>query len=443
MNDIPLTVTQLNRNTRALLEKGLGEVRVSGEISNLGKPGSGHLYFTLKDAGAQIRCVYFRNYHSPLHARALADGQEIIASGRVSLYEARGDCQLIVTHVEEAGEGLLYRQFCALKEKLAALGLFEAARKRPLPRFPMHIAIVTSAGSAALQDMLSTLSRRYPIAAVRVYPTEVQGVTAPAQIIRALKHANRDALADVVLLARGGGSMEDLFAFNDEALAHAIAQSTIPVISGVGHETDFTIADFVADARAATPTAAAETATPVTHEALLTFFNQSIKRLTQVLRARMEREWRRLQHAKIRLSSPSSLLNRSAQRLDLQVLALRHAAHRTLTERQQRVKALHLRLMPLHPGARLVTSRARFNALTQRLEHAINSALRDKRETLRTLLVNLDALSPLATLHRGYAIALIDGHVVTDANDAAVGDRVRVRLEHGQLICRIEDKEAS
>lgn len=442
MNDIPLTVTQLNRHTRALLEKGLGEVRVSGEISNLGKPGSGHLYFTLKDAGAQIRCVYFRNHHSPKRARALADGQEIIASGRVSLYEARGDCQLIVTHVEEAGEGLLYRQFCALKEKLAALGLFEAARKRPLPRFPAIIAIVTSGGSAALQDMLSTLSRRYPMAAVRVYPTEVQGVNAPRQIIRALKHANRDAIADVVLLARGGGSMEDLFAFNDEALAHAIAQSAIPVISGVGHETDFTIADFVADARAATPTAAAETATPVTREALLAFFNQSLKRVLHALRAQMQRDWRLLQQAKIRLSSPANLLNRCSQRLDLQVIALNHAAHRVLTERQQRVKSLHLRLMPLHPGTRLANSRACFNALAQRLEHAINTTLRVKRESLRTLLINLDALSPLATLHRGYAIALVNGHVVTDVNDTAVGDRVRVRLEHGQLICRIEEKEA-
>ena len=256
-----LTVTQLNRHVRTYLEYEMGEVNVSGEISNLSKPVSGHVYFTLKDATAQVKCVYFRNRHNQA-SHGMQNGQQVIARGKLSLYEARGDYQLIVEQLDEAGQGDLYRQFELLKVKLAALGLFDAVRKKPLPRIPDCIGVISSATGAALQDILTTLGRRFPLIPVIVYPSDVQGKQAAPQLVKALQRANHEKRCDVIILARGGGSIEDLWAFNDECLAHAIASSRIPIVSGVGHETDFTIADFVADLRAATPTAAAESVVP-------------------------------------------------------------------------------------------------------------------------------------------------------------------------------------
>lgn len=260
--DLPaLTVSQLNRQIRFWLENDVGEVAVLGELSNLSKPNSGHFYFTLKDASAQLRCVYFRNYHS-LESRHFKDGQQVLAQGKLSLYEARGDYQLIVHSLSDAGLGELYRQFEALKAKLQSQGLFDAGRKKEVPRFPSIIGVITSSTGAALQDILTTLARRYPLATVKVYASEVQGKEASKQLIRAIDKANHDNQVDVLILARGGGSIEDLWAFNNEQLALAISNSQIPIVTGIGHETDFTIADFVADLRAATPTAAAEAVTP-------------------------------------------------------------------------------------------------------------------------------------------------------------------------------------
>ncbi|MEW5972932.1 MAG: exodeoxyribonuclease VII large subunit, partial [Pseudomonadota bacterium] len=257
----PLTVSSLVREIRALLEGNFPLVLVEGEISNLARPGSGHLYFTLKDAGAQLRCAMFRNRASLLRFRP-QDGAHVLVRARITVYEPRGDLQLVVEHIEEAGLGALQRAFEQLKHRLAAEGLFEATRKRPLPALPHRIGIITSPSGAAVRDVLHVLERRFPMIPLRVYPTSVQGAGAADEIVAALRRANEDGDCDVLLLVRGGGSLEDLWPFNEERVARAIAASQLPVISGVGHETDFTIADFVADARAPTPSAAASLAVP-------------------------------------------------------------------------------------------------------------------------------------------------------------------------------------
>ncbi|HKX58724.1 MAG TPA: exodeoxyribonuclease VII large subunit, partial [Steroidobacteraceae bacterium] len=254
-------MSRLNREARALLETGLPSLWITGELSNLSRPASGHWYFSLKDEGAQVRCAMFRQRNLSVRV-APRDGMQVLLRARVGLYEARGEFQLVVDHLEEAGEGELRRRFEALKLKLAAEGLFDAARKRPLPRFPRRIGVVTSPTGAALRDVLHVLGRRFPSVPVLLYPVPVQGAGAAREIASMLAVADRRRDVDVLLLVRGGGSLEDLWAFNDEALARAIAGVGLPVISGIGHEIDFTIADFVADLRAPTPSAAAEIAVP-------------------------------------------------------------------------------------------------------------------------------------------------------------------------------------
>ncbi|MDX2346376.1 MAG: exodeoxyribonuclease VII large subunit, partial [Legionella sp.] len=256
------TVATLNQHIRRWLEKDIGPIAVEGEVSNLSRPASGHAYFSLKDPSAQLRCVFFKGRHRKNTEAILQNGQALILRGTLSVYEARGDYQLIVESIEAAGAGNLFQQFEALKLKLKTLGLFDTSRKKTWPKYPNTIALITSPTGAAIRDMQSTLKKRFPLTEVKLYPTEVQGERAAPQLITAIKQANIDATADVILLARGGGSIEDLWAFNDEALAYAISDSNIPIISGVGHETDFTISDFVADLRAETPTAAAVAATP-------------------------------------------------------------------------------------------------------------------------------------------------------------------------------------
>jgi len=257
----PLTVSQLNRQIRNYLESEIGEVAVTGELSNVKYHSSGHIYCSLKDSSAQVRCAFFRNYQAP-GMPMLKDGDEVTITGLLTLYEGRGDYQIIVYSMHTKGLGDLFKQFEMLKQKFEKAGFFDNAHKKPIPKFPKKIGINTSSTGAALHDCLATLKRRYPVSNIIVYPVEVQGKNAPPQIVQALKLANSDMKCDVILLVRGGGSIEDLFMFNDEALVKAVFDSTIPIISGVGHETDFTLVDFVADCRAATPTAAAEAATP-------------------------------------------------------------------------------------------------------------------------------------------------------------------------------------
>ena len=389
-----LTVSQLNRQAKTLLEQGLGRIWVEGELSNIARPASGHIYFTLKDNAAQVKAAFFRQrQRGP--TIGFKDGDQVLACGRVSLYEARGDYQLIVEQLEPIGEGALRRQFEVLKKKLSAEGLFDEHRKRALPALPRSIGVITSPSGAAIRDIISVLRRRFPLIPVVVYPSAVQGDAAPAELIRALAAANRRAEVDLLIIGRGGGSLEDLAAFNDESLARAIAVSSLPVISAVGHEIDFTIADFVADRRAPTPSGAAEIAVPD------------------------QQDW---------LRALESLATRIAR-----------CGRRTLEELGQTLDWLSRRLLQTSPTASLQRSLARLTALQQRLNAAARRSIADARHRLELAMRGLHSVSPLATLERGYAIVADakSGKVLLRAADAAIGDDIRARLADGELIATV------
>ena len=431
-----LTVSQLNRHVRTYLEYEMGEVCVAGEISNLSKPASGHFYFTLKDATAQVRCVFFRNRHVGAASRGLQNGQQVVARGKLSLYEARGDYQLIVEQLDEAGQGDLYRQFELLKVKLAALGLFDAARKKPLPRIPDCIGVITSSTGAALHDILTTLGRRFPLIPVIVYPSDVQGKQAAPQLINALQRANRERRCDVLVLARGGGSIEDLWAFNDEYLAHAIANSSIPVVSGVGHETDVTIADFVADLRAATPTAAAEAVVPDWLDLLGRL--QSIQAsLSSAISRFIKHKQLLLNHEVQKIASPGRLINTHWQTLDYLERHLHRAQGQLLAQKQHRLHMAVIRLDARHPGLLLQQARSRVQGVEANLIQKMNGKLTQLKQHFMQQLVTLHAVSPLATLDRGYAIATYRKKVLVDSQQVKVGDVIDVRLAKGSLVCEI------
>lgn len=440
MTTLPiLTVSQLNRQVRTWLEQDLGLVHVEGEISNFSQPASGHFYFSLKDSTAQLRCVYFRNKHASNHS-TLKNGQQIIASGLLSLYEARGDYQLIVERVQEAGEGDLYKQFELLKTKLLAQGLFESARKKNIPTYPHIIGVITSPTGAALRDILSTLARRFPLAEVIVYSSEVQGKQAAIQLLQAIKQANFEKRCHVLILARGGGSIEDLWAFNDERLAYAIAESNIPIVSGVGHETDFTIADFVADVRAATPTAAAETITPNWLD-LMAGLVQFEQRLCAVIRRKLQHNHLMLHHERQKIASPKYLIRTYWQTLDYLKTHLFHSQQRHLQQRQQNLFHLLNKLHQHSPEIQRQQAEAQLKQLKQRLIQQFLQQFNTQKQRFATALATLEAVSPLATLQRGYAIALHDKKVVVDSQQVNVGDTLVLRLAKGSVRSQIISKE--
>lgn len=392
----PLSVSEVTERIKALLEEDeeLADVRVAGEISNLSRPASGHVYFTLKDAGAQIRCVMWRS--AVLRLRRLpVNGDAVVARGHVSVYERDGQYQLYVDSLVASGLGDLYQEFERLKAKLDAEGLFDAARKRPLPAFPSVLGVVTSPTGAAFQDILNVLRRRFPLIEVVLAPTLVQGDEAPPQIARAIELLNNPALrCDVILVARGGGSLEELWAFNDERVVRAIAGSRVPVVSGVGHEVDFTLADFAADVRAPTPSAAAEIITPDIVE-----LRQSVDALSAALDETMQ--------------------NRiDAARADLETLR----------------RALRM----LSPLGQLTRWRERVAELRLRVDTALAGRLGLWRAQLDGLRGRLEAVSPQATLGRGYAIVQRDrdGAVVRSVNDVAAGDALTVRVADGAFGAR-------
>ncbi len=433
------TVARLNREVRGLLEAGLPSIWIEGELSNLSRPASGHWYFTLKDEAAQVRCVMFRQRNQAIRVVPL-DGMQALLRARVGLYEPRGDYQLIVDHLEEAGEGALRRRFEALKLSLAAEGLFDAARKRGPPRLPRRIGVVTSPSGAALRDVLHVLRRRFPAIPVLIYPVPVQGASAAREIAETLALADRRAEVDVLLLVRGGGSLEDLWAFNDESLARAIDRLTLPLISGIGHEVDFTIADFVADVRAPTPSAAAELAVPdaVT---LLGMFTATARRLgLAASRARLQRSerlaraWKRLwvQH-------PSQALAQRAQRTDELQGRLTAAMRRNLGMRTQRLATTRAELSGVSPAARIETLLQRAGHAGLRLLPAMRHCLSLHDGRLVTATRALHAMSPLATLGRGYAIVTLaaGGAIVRDASQAPQGTEVDARLARGRLRARV------
>lgn len=387
------SVARLNAEARLLLESGLPSLWVEGEISNFACPASGHWYFTLKDRDAQIRCAMFRARNSQVGFRP-RDGQQMVVRGRVSLYEPRGDYQLIAEAMEDAGEGALRREFEKLKAKLQAEGLFDAALKRPLPSMPRRIAVVTSHTGAAVRDVLHILARRFPPAEVLVFATPVQGAAATPAIVAALDAASARGDCDVIILARGGGSIEDLWCFNDERVARAIRRSTIPVVTGIGHEIDFTIADFAADVRAPTPSGAAELVVPDRGTLLAT------------------------------LKGVASRVQQAMQR------QLRHAL--------QRHEQLMARLQRAHPGSRLQQQVQRLDELDLRLRRAWESQRTRMAQRLQLSQRHLDAISPLATLQRGYAIVTgPGGEALMDESQVKPGDVIEARVARGRIRAQV------
>src|SRR5580704_15809552 len=398
------SVSRLNREVRVLLERGFGSVWLEAEISNFAKPSSGHWYFSLKDAAAQVRCCMFRQ-RNMLCAFAARDGQKVLVRARIGLYEPRGEYQLVIDHMEDSGLGALKRQFEELSAKLAAEGLFAAERKRALPMIPRRIGIITSPTGAAIRDILHVLARRFAAVPVLIYPVAVQGAAAAAEIIAAVRLAGRRAECDVLILARGGGSLEDLWAFNDEALARAIVASPIPIVSGIGHEIDFTIADFAADVRAPTPSAAAEIAVPDAESWLKTLQHLDL-RLRRGMRRRLEAQRERLRWlmGRAALVSPSAKLSQQAQRLDDLEQRMSRSLRQILADRRSLLGDRRSRLWQLSPAARLRSTAARRAALYARMRAAALARLHLARERLSPLVRTLNAVSPLATLDRGYAI---------------------------------------
>lgn len=436
------TVSRLNREVRLLIERGLGVIWVEGELSNLSVPSSGHWYFSLKDREAQLRCAMFRQRNLSVGFTPKA-GQKILARGRVSLYEPRGDYQFIVEHLEEAGLGALKREFERLKAKLAAEGLFATERKRPLPRFPRRIGVVTSPTGAALRDILHILSRRFPPADVLIYPTPVQGDAAIPRIVDAIETASRRAECHVLIVARGGGSIEDLWAFNDEKVARAIHACTIPVVSGIGHEIDFTIADFVADARAPTPSGAAELVAPDRH-ACLEALTRTLERLKACMRREMRSVGIRLDTAdrRLKLSHPGVRLNQQAQRLDDLEQRLTGAIRGALHSDRTRISEMMTRLVHRSPEHALRELKARHGQLAARLDHGVRQTLARAEHRFGLACRTLHTVSPLATLGRGFAIVkrASDGKLITNVESVEVGEDIHATLAHGSLAARITGK---
>lgn len=387
-----LTVTQLNRTVYQLLASTFTNIWVEGEISNLSQPSSGHLYFSLKDQNAQVRCALFRTRRNRLNFNP-EDGMHVLVRGNVSLYEPRGDYQLIVEHMEETGDGKLKQAFEQLLKKLKAEGLFEPENKKPLPILPTTIGVITSPSGAAIRDILSVLKRRFSAVPIIIYPVLVQGDQAAKQIVQAIELANIRKDADCLILARGGGSLEDLWPFNEEIVARAIFASKIPIISGVGHEVDITIADLVADYRAATPSAAAEHAVPDGVEWVQRFLHY-------------------------------------ARRLQQQIQTILKHAHLVVANYQNRIQ---------HPGRRLQLFAQQLDHFEQALQSSMKQKIFAKKSQLINLSRALDAISPLATLDRGYAIVTHADQIVREALTLQVGDEITARLAKGRLVSRISE----
>jgi exodeoxyribonuclease VII large subunit len=437
------SVSALNREARLILESGLGTVWVEGEISNLSRPSSGHMYWSLKDDRAQLRCAMFRQSNRRLGFE-LANGQQVLVRGRISLYEARGDFQLIADYVEESGEGELRRRFEALKRKLAAEGLFDAERKQALPRLPRRIGVVTSPTGAAIRDVLIALRRRFPAVRVLIYPTRVQGEGAAAEIASRLALADRRGDCDLLILTRGGGSLEDLWAFNEEAVARAVAAVETPIIVGVGHEVDFTIAEFAADLRAPTPSQAAELAVPNRQD-----FVAAVQRAAEQLRRAALRsiEQARSRAAtlahRLQRAHPGVALRTRQQRLDELEARLTRAVERRIAADKLRHGRLASRIRAASPRLRIATARDRWRRNDEKLRSAIASRL--DRLTRRISLAerSLRSLSPVATLARGYAIVTRadDGTLLRDATAVEHGTGIAVRLARGHLTATVDDTE--
>jgi exodeoxyribonuclease VII large subunit len=437
------TVSRLNREVRTVLEGSFPLIWLEGELSNLARPGSGHWYFSLKDEAAQVRCAMFRNRNMLVKGKP-ENGMQVLVRARIGLYEARGEYQLIIEHLEEAGDGALRRAFEQLKAKLDAAGLFDTAHKQPIPALPRQIGVITSPTGAAIRDILTTLQRRFPGIPVIVYPVPVQGAEAGGEIAHMITLAGERAECDVLLLARGGGSLEDLWAFNEEVVARAMFDCPIPIVSGIGHEVDVTIADFVADQRAPTPTAAAELVSPDQQEWRLRL-QQLQNRLQRTVMRSIEARQQQLRYLTTRLPHPGRQVEERLQRLDELELRRNHAMQHDLRHRHAEVNMLQQRLQKFSPLQRLAQYRLQNQNLGQRLLTALRHQLGQQQQQLQNLAHALETVSPLATLSRGYAIVTTatGDKILRNAADAKIGEAIHTRLAKGRLVSTVTDIDES
>ena len=434
------SVSQLNRQAKQLLETHLPLIWVSGELSNLSRPSSGHWYFTLKDERAQIRCAMFRNANQRLRWQPEA-GKQVLVRTRVSLYEGRGDYQLIVEHMEDAGAGNLQQAFEALKIKLQQEGLFDPAHKKPLPRAPKHIAVITSPTGAAIQDILSVLARRYPVAQVSIVPVAVQGEGAASEITAALIKAEQTSLFDLIMITRGGGSIEDLWPFNDEGLARQIARSSTPVISAVGHEIDFTICDFVADYRAPTPSASAEVATPDIAE-----WQIQLDRTQTLLHQRMLSVIKHQTHAIAtlgkRLRHPKEIIQAQLQHYQSYQTRLKQALTYFISNEQRQISYQQQRLANASPEYNIDRNTAHLAQQLKQLQRGIQSRIDHKQSSIVRSAGLLEAVSPLKVLSRGYAVVSnTTGEALTSSDHIVIGETITTQLSEGTIKSKVLSKE--
>lgn len=434
------TVSELNKASKSLLNDFFPSIQVEGEISNLSTPSSGHIYFSLKDAQAQIRCAMFKGQNRRLKFTP-ENGMQIVAQAQVTLYEPRGDYQLVVESLEESGDGKLRQAYEALKLKLADEGLFDKQRKKIIPQLPTCVGVITSPSGAAIRDILTALKRRFPAIPVILYPASVQGEKAKYEIVQALKVANRLKQCDVIILGRGGGSLEDLWAFNEEIVARALFASEIPIITGIGHEIDFTIADFVADLRAATPSAAAEHAVP-DQTAWLQQFKTLESKITQQLQRVLGQKTQALSWLKNRLNQqhPGQKLMRNAQRLDELEFRLVRSIQRRLQYHQLALTTLSNRLQQQSPSLTINPRKLQQAYLEQRLKTALTRKIEKLTQQLTNAGQTLHALSPLATLDRGYALVTDpqSGKIIRSSKQIKKGDTIQTRLAKGLITSLIE-----
>ncbi len=431
------SISRLNREARALLEGSFPLLWVEGEISNFARPASGHWYFSLKDEVAQVRCAMFRNRNSMV-AFTPKNGDQILIRARIGLYEARGEFQIIAEHMEASGDGALRRAFDELKQRLQQQGLFANEHKQPLPDSIKTIGVITSPTGAAIRDILTTLKRRYPSARVIIYPVAVQGEQSASQIARMIKTAVDRNETDVLILARGGGSLEDLWSFNEEVVAKAIYNCSLPIICGVGHEVDVTIADLVADFRAATPTAAAEMVSPNQFE-LRTKLKLLRSRLVQSNKRHQRHLSQRLSWIAKRLQHPGRRIQDYSQRVDELQSRTSKAISILISQMKLQQKVYYEKLTALHPARQISTRRQNCQTLSNRLQQSVKHQLTDRQQTFLSLTKVLNTVSPLATLERGYAIVTRTDNdtLVRNSNKLNIGDKVTARLHSGKIKCNV------
>ena len=439
-----ISVSELNRKAKSLLEGGIPKLWIEGEISNLARPASGHMYFSLKDEVAQIRCAWFKQ-RQQLNTLNITNGTKMLALGRISLYEARGEYQFIIEKMETAGEGDLKRKYEKLKAKLSVEGFFAEERKKQLPKLPTRIGIITSPSGAAIRDALSILKRRFPIIPIVIYPVSVQGEAAAPEIKNALEKANKRADCDLLILTRGGGSLEDLWAFNEEIVARAIYQSNIPIISAVGHETDITIADFVADHRAPTPSAAAEEAVPNQQEWLNSLDNMSDKFNTLIIRA-INNQHQTLDWINKRLtqSSPQVIVKRQIEKsINLQ-RSLKSSIQYYLNTCGRRVDQLSSRCVQTSPSHLLQKQIVRLAGIKQLIHSKGKELIRSNQNRLQLVSQSLHSVSPLGTLDRGYAIVseASTKKIITNPNSIKIKSKLEIMLAKGRITATVIEKSS-